>query len=101
MPRKANNFGSFRNARTFKCHCCQRMTRDTGQDVDHLCEDCFAITGIDNSINDNSYKPGDEGFEQYRRELDRRLVHIEKLGGNVAEVKRMNDFAFPVEKAVA
>lgn len=85
---------------TFKCHLCLRMTRDTGQDVNHLCEDCYEICGIDNSINDNGYKPGEAGFEQYRAELNARIAHIAKLGGNVEEVKRQNNFAFPAQDSM-
>ena len=95
MPRKANNFGTFRNTHVFKCEVCGRNTRDTGQGVDHLCEDCYELTGIDNSINDNGYLPGSPDFEHYLPSIMRHLAHIAKLGGNVAEVIRCNDFCFP------
>lgn len=96
--RKSSNFGS-RTTRqvTFVCHVCERRTRDTGQGVDHLCEDCYEIAGIDNSINDNGFRPGAPEFEEYRPELERRLAHIAKLGGNVEMVKRANDFCWPVQ----
>lgn len=95
MARKANNFGTFRNSRTFKCQVCERNTRDTGQGVDHLCEDCCEISGIDNSINDNGWTPGMPEFDEYVPSLIRHLEHIRKLGGNVAEVVKQNDFCFP------
>lgn len=84
-----------RGSGCFKCVVCQRMTRDTGQGVDHLCEDCYELAGIDNTVNDNGLKAGDKDFEMYRHEVIRRLAKIAAKGGNVAKVKGANGFLFP------
>ncbi len=80
---------------TFICQVCDRRTRNTGQDVDHLCNDCYEIAGIDNTINDSGYKPGMPEFDEFQAELKQRIGHIAKLGGNVTKVMRSNEFCFP------
>jgi hypothetical protein len=78
---------------TFRCAICERMTRNTGQGVDHLCEPCYDICGIDNMINDN----GDcaKTRAEYKEETDRLLKIIEKKNGNVEKVKKQNRFVWP------
>lgn len=94
MPKSNSHFGS--RAPTFTCATCDRRTRNTGQDSDSLCADCYEIAGIDNTINDCGFKPGMPEFDEYLAELTRRLAHIEKLGGDVVKVKACNGFCFPV-----
>lgn len=92
MTRKSNShFGRF--SPTFICQTCNRRTRDTGQGVDHLCEDCYELAGMDNYCNDNGETAEQAG---YTAEIERRLAHIAQLGGDVESVKRCNDFLFPV-----
>ena len=76
---------------TFKCCICERLTRDTGQGVDHLCEPCFEICSMDNGIND----AGGVDEHGYRPECERLLKIIADKGGNVAAVKRQNSFVWP------
>jgi hypothetical protein len=73
---------------TFKCVTCERNTRDTGQGVDHLCEDCFEIAGLDNQVNDSG-EPVDKAT---LKECTARLAKIKKLGGNVERVKAHNTY---------
>jgi hypothetical protein len=84
---------------TFKCVTCERNTRDTGQGVDHLCEDCFEIAGLDNMINDSG-KPVDAAT---LKECTARLAKIKKLGGNVEHVKAANTYIWATasDKAAA
>jgi hypothetical protein len=90
----ANNRFSGRFGKpTFKCQCCLRTTRETGQGVDHLCEDCWEIAGIDNSINDSCGERSPKDFP----ELEERLKHVQKLRGDVERVKNLNEYAFPKE----
>lgn len=91
--RKHNRFEQ--GASTFICQVCDRRTRNTGQDVDHLCADCFEIAGIDNTINDGGYKPGTPDFDEFIPELIQRISRIAKLGGNVTKVMQSNTFCFP------
>lgn len=101
MPKSLNRTN--RNARfqrgqrpTFRCEICTRMTRDTGTGVDHLCEDCFELAGLDNQINDDGDKPGSDGFQKMIAERDSRLAHIVKLGGNGEMVKASNTYLWPI-----
>jgi hypothetical protein len=84
---------------TFRCAICERMTRDTGQGVDHLCEPCFEICGMDNAINDGRFDDDGSDNSGYEKECNRLLKLIEKKGGNVAKVKKQNCFVWPTEKA--
>jgi hypothetical protein len=86
---------TFRRGRgptTFQCQVCERMTRDTGQGVDHLCEQCFDIAGLDNMVNDNGYKPGEPSFDSARRECDALLERAVKLGSNGDLIKKSNTY---------
>jgi hypothetical protein len=100
----ARQFG--RGATTFKCQVCERMTRDTGQGVDHLCEQCYEIAGWDNTVNDNGYQPGSPEFAQYRAICETELAKAVKLGSNGEAIKKANDYIWclasdfePVEPA--
>jgi hypothetical protein len=85
----ANNRHFKRGAKpTFKCVTCERNTRDTGQGVDHLCEDCFEIAGLDNMINDSG-EPVDKAT---LKECNARLARITKLGGSSERVKAHNTY---------
>jgi hypothetical protein len=79
---------------TFKCITCERNTRDTGQGVDHLCEDCFEIAGLDNQVNDSG-KPVDKAT---LKECTARLAKITKLGGNAERVKAHNTYIWAAPK---
>lgn len=79
----------------FKCVICKRNTRQAGQDVTHLCAQCYEIAGIDNAINDNGGRPGMPEFEDQRPRLNALLKRIGQLGGNVQAVKDANSYAFP------
>ena len=44
----------------YPCHCCGRQTRSTGRgDNEHnrACAECYDLSGIENSINDNGPSP--------------------------------------------
>jgi len=84
--RKHNRFGMGRP--TFKCVTCHRMTRDTGQGVDHLCMECFEISGLDNQVNDSGKPCPPETLA----ECELYLAKIAKLGGNVERVKNVNEY---------
>jgi hypothetical protein len=86
----ARQFG--RGAPTFKCQVCERMTRDTGQGVDHLCEQCYEIAGWDNTVNDNGYQPGSPDFAKYRAICETELAKAVKLGSNGDLIKRANSY---------
>jgi hypothetical protein len=86
---------TFRRGRgptTFQCQVCERMTRDTGQGVDHLCEQCFDIAGLDNMVNDEGYKPGEPAFASARRECDALLEKAVRLGSNGDAIKQSNTY---------
>lgn len=78
---------------TFICTVCKRRTRHTGQDVDHLCADCFELAGLDNQCNDDGVTPAQIGPGAVA-EIARRVAHIKKLGGDVAAVRSANRFLF-------
>lgn len=44
-----------RGERTYTCHCCKKLTRNTGGDEIHcqLCLDCYELGGINNYLSDN------------------------------------------------
>lgn len=43
-----------RGATTYRCACCKRLTRNTGDEGSTgLCFECFELAGIDNEISDN------------------------------------------------
>jgi hypothetical protein len=76
---------------TFKCMTCERVTRNSGQDVDHLCFECFELAGLDNMVNDN----GPETLtDSVRKEVDALVKAIAAKGGNVENVKKSNAFLF-------
>jgi hypothetical protein len=79
---------------TFKCVTCERNTRDTGQGVDHLCEDCFEIAGLDNQVNDS----GEPVTKAILQECTDRLAKIKKLGGNAERVKAANTYIWAAPK---
>jgi len=81
-----------RRSPVFKCQVCERMTRDTGQGVDHLCEQCFDIAGLDNTVNDDGLKPGEPRFASYRAECDELLAKAVKLGSNGDLIKAANTY---------
>jgi len=79
---------NFRRGRsTFNCICCHRLTREVDQGGTDLCQECFEICGLDNTVNDNSYDP-----TEYLPEAERLLAKIAKRGGDVEAVKRQNSF---------
>ena len=86
------NFRRGRGPTTFQCQVCERMTRDTGQGVDHLCEQCFDIAGLDNMVNDNGYQPGTPDFDKARSECDALLEKAVRLGSNGDLIKKSNSF---------
>ena len=77
---------------TFVCHICNRKTRDTGQGVDHLCEPCYEICGMDNAINDGCDA---STAKSYRKECERLLKVIVKRGGDAVKVRKCNQFVWP------
>jgi hypothetical protein len=77
---------------TFKCMTCERMTRDTGQGVDHLCMECFNIAGLDNQVNDS----GEPCTPEILAECNHMLKIIEKRGGNIEKVREFNEYIWPV-----
>jgi hypothetical protein len=87
------HFRRGRGKPTFTCAICERLTRDTGQGVDHLCHECYDICGIDNRINDDGNSA--ETRAKYADESDRLLAKIVKLGGNGERVKKQNSFVWP------
>ena len=89
MAHDRRYFGRF--TPTFKCSICERMTRNTGQGVDHLCEDCFEIAGMDNHCNDCGETAEQAG---YLKERESRLRHIQKLGGDISKVIEFNSYLF-------
>lgn len=80
---------------TFVCSACGRRTRDTGEGVTHLCAQCFHIAGIDNEINDNDWRPGEDMWEQRRQECDKLLLQIERKGGDASKVRELNSYVWP------
>jgi hypothetical protein len=68
--------GMYKSSRTFACKCCQHVTRDTGQgESTGLCEPCYELAGIDNSVND----AGDEGYLRWADYGDEVMGHVAKL----------------------
>ena len=64
---------------TFVCQVCDRRTRDTGQGVDHLCEQCFDIAGLDNEVNDDGLQPGMPRYESIRAECEALLEKARRV----------------------
>lgn len=79
---------------TFTCAICKRRTRDTGQGVDHLCEPCYEIAGMDNAINDGC---DDKTAAAYRHDCEKYLAKIAKKGGDVKSVKSQNSYVWPAK----
>lgn len=73
----------------FVCHICNRMTRDTGQGVDHLCMECYEICGYDNQVNDDG---ADAPPPATLKECNRLLAVIKKRGGDAEKVKKCNQY---------
>ena len=87
MATKHNHFQRGQSP-TFICMTCGRRTRDTGQGVDHLCEQCFDLAGLDNEVNDSGLKIN-KSQAAYR---DKLLATIARKGGDVEKVKSFNTF---------
>jgi phage/plasmid primase-like uncharacterized protein len=84
----------FRRGRsTYPCMICGRLTRDTDQCGTDLCQQCYDICGLDNTVNDNGYT-GDELRDCVKR-CDELLAEIAAKGGDVARVKRAATFIWP------
>lgn len=70
---------------TFKCHCCGRRTRDTGDNGSlELCPECFELAGCDNMHNDDDGTiPTPEEMKGY----ETLLSLIAEKGGDTQAVK--------------
>jgi len=67
----------------YKCECCGRGTRSTGNgdnEYVNLCEQCYEIGGIENSISDGLYD-GDVGKQALINEIKDLADVITKRGG--------------------
>ncbi len=54
MARSSNRF--VKGQSTYKCRCCGRLTRQTGQgdnDGVELCVECYSLAGEENHLSDN------------------------------------------------
>lgn len=88
---KNNRFRNVGFGPTYNCFCCGRRTRYTGGEGGN-CLECYEIAGLDNSVNDNGYKPGTTDYAGARKEADRLLAVVAKRGGNAERVKKLNGF---------
>jgi hypothetical protein len=91
--RKFNRFSGRGGKSTFKCEVCERMTRDTGQGVDHLCYECFEIAGYDNQVNDSGETI--DAHQGVLKTCNDYLAKIAKLGGNTQRVIDCNEYIWP------
>lgn len=84
---KHNRFA--RGSAVFTCRSCKRQTRETSRDHAQTgnCEDCFELAGIENTLLDAD-DPA-ETFATYRDEINERIAHITKLGGDVSVWNRI------------
>lgn len=83
-----NRFQKFGRG-VFTCHCCKRQTRETTGDHGQLdlCEDCFELAGIENSISDAD--DAAKVIREYRKEVRRRTNRVEKRGGSLQNWQRL------------
>lgn len=97
MKNRSNSHFGGRSGRgsTFKCGVCDRMTRDTGNGVDHICAECFEIAGYDNMVNDNSYAVGSKDYNDALADCEMLLAKAVKKGSNGTKIKEMNGFIWP------
>lgn len=69
----------------YKCGCCGRKTRATGDDSDGvgLCSDCYEMAGIENQISDGGYD-GPEALAVLVAEVERLKDVIISKGGKLS-----------------
>lgn len=78
---------------SYKCQCCDRMTRDTINSDGRFCEQCEELLMLQNSHWDGCYTPGvDLEGDKVR---DQWIATIAKRGGNVEAVKQQCRAIFP------
>lgn len=81
MKRNHNRFQRF-DRPTFTCTCCGRRTRDTGQGNLELCEQCWALAGLQNVIFDGGT------IEEVANDRDVYFNHAVKLGSDPERLKK-------------
>lgn len=92
MRNRNSSFG--RGTGVFTCDICTRRTRETGDGVDHLCHECFEISGLDNQVNDNDTGPGTPEHASVLKECEALLAEAVAKGSNGAKIKAAADFVF-------
>jgi hypothetical protein len=84
--RKFNRFQA--GSSVYTCSICERQTRETGDGVNHLCHQCFEISGLDNMVNDS----GEDCPTDVLAQCNRYLAEIVAKGGNGERVKDSNTY---------
>jgi hypothetical protein len=76
----------------FQCCSCGRSTRltDQGCTDSRCCSECWALAGIDNSVND-----GVEPWAEVEAECDRLLAEAVKKGGDAKLIKADFHYLWP------
>ena len=80
-PRRRNTFSRLGGS-TYKCDCCGRLTRYTGEQSlgSKTCPQCWNLAGLENEISD-----GHETLASLRPRIDALLAEIRAKGGNPDE----------------
>jgi hypothetical protein len=78
----------------FTCYICQRRTRMVDQGGDsELCQQCWDLAGLDNTVNDNRADP--EICGDWKRHRDDLLAIVVKRGGDARRVKKNFEYLWP------
>jgi hypothetical protein len=79
-----------RGGGVYKCCCCNRMTRKTGQQSDSpTCPECWELSGIDNAFSDNG---PEEARASYDREIKWLVAKALKQGSSADAMRKSFPF---------
>ena len=75
----------------FRCDICGRSCRMVDQGNDRICQQCWDIAGLDNTVNDEGREP----TARERAHGQSLLTEISAKGGDADAVREANEFLFP------
>jgi hypothetical protein len=82
-----------RGGGVYKCCCCDRMTRKTGQQSDSpTCPECWELSGIENTFSDNGPDWTRETRASYDREIKWLVAKALKQGSSADAMRKSFPF---------
>lgn len=81
-----------RGSGVFTCDACGRRARVVDQSNDQICQQCWDLAGLDNSVNDGAMTLAEAATER-----DDLFATCVARGGDPEKIKRDNSFLWPVQ----